>query len=276
VILSTLALLTAAALPSAPKPDQLLEQGYRHMYNLQFDAAHHVFHQFEQKHPKDPMGPASDAAAYLFFAFDRLKILRSDFFTEDDSFSEKKQLKLDPLVKREFEADLSRSKQLADAILQKSPDDTNALLATVTRIALHADFEALIEKRNVQALQEIKEAQRVSDRLLAICPDCYDANLAIGVENYLLSQKSAPVRWFLTLTGAQTDKETGIQRLRTVAEKGHYFQAYAKVLLAIAELRDGNKEEAKQLLADLANDFPSNDLFKTELKKLSCAPALGC
>jgi hypothetical protein len=41
------------------------------------------------------------------------------------------------------------------------------------------------------------------------------------------------------------------------------------VLLAIADLRDGNKEEAKQLLADLANDYPSNDLFKTELKKLS-------
>jgi hypothetical protein len=239
------------------------------MYNLQFDAAHQIFHEFEKKHPKDPMGPASDAAAHLFFAFDRLKVLRSDFFTDDNNFTETKQLKLDPRIKREFEADLRRSKHLSDATLQKSPNDTNALLATVTRIALHADFLALIEKQNIQALQEIKEAQRVSDKLLAICPECYDANLAIGVENYLLSQKSAPVRWILRLTGAQTDKQTGIEKLRTVAQKGHYFQAYAKVLLAIADLRDGNKEEAKQLLADLANDYPSNDLFKTELKKLS-------
>jgi hypothetical protein len=239
------------------------------MYNLQFEAAHNVFHRFEEQHPSDPMGPVSDAAAYLFFAFDRLKILRSDFFRKDGNFTERKKLTLDAKVKRDFEADLDRSKQLADSILQKSPDDTTALLATVTRIALHADFEALIDKQNMQALREIKEAQREADKLLAICSDCYDADLAIGVENYLLSQKSAPERWLLRLTGAQTDKEVGMQKLRSVAWRGHYFRAYAKVLLAIADLRDGNKAEAKQLIAGLAQEFPKNDLFKDELRKLS-------
>ncbi|HEY6991734.1 MAG TPA: hypothetical protein VH369_25305 [Bryobacteraceae bacterium] len=269
MIVTALFLFAALAPPSAPKRDPLLEQGYRDMYNLQFDAAHKVFHRFQQQYPKDPMGPASDAAAYLFFAFDRLKILRSDFFTDDGNFTAKEQLKLDPHVKQEFEADLNLSKQLAGSILQKSPNDTNALLAMVTSIALHADFAALIEKRNMQALQEIKEARHQADKLLAICPECYDADLAIGVENYLLSQKSAPIRWFLKLTGAQADKETGIQRLRVVAEKGHYFKAYAKVLLAIANLRDGKKEGARQLIADLAREFPQNDLFRDELKKLS-------
>ena len=269
MIITILALLAAATISSPPKEDPLLEQGYRDMYNLQFDAAHEVFHRFEQQHPKNPLGPASDAAAYLFFAFDRLKILRSDFFTEDGNFTDKKQLKLDPQVRRDFEADLDRSKQLAEAILQTSPEDTTALLATVTRIALHADFEALIEKQNMQALSEIREAQREADKLLSKCPECYDADLAIGVENYLLSQKSIPIRWFLRLTGAQTDKNTGIQKLRIVAEKGHYFRAYAKVLLAIADLRDGNNEEAKRLIAELAHEFPHNDLFRDELKKLS-------
>jgi hypothetical protein len=269
VIFTVLCLFAAVAPPSAPKQDPLLEQGYRDMYNLQFDAAHQVFHRFVQEHPKDPMGPASDAAAYLFFAFDRLKILRSDFFTEDGNFTAKKQLALDPGVKREFEADLNSSKQLSGSILQNSPDDTNALLAMVTSIALHADFAALIEKRNMQALQQIKEARSKADQLLAICSECYDADLAIGVENYLLSQKSAPIRWFLTLTGAQADKQIGIRRLRIVAERGHYFKAYAKVLLAIAYLRDGKKEDARRLIADLAREFPQNDLFKEELKKLS-------
>lgn len=267
VILSTLVLFAVVAPASAPKRDPLLEEGYRDMYNLQFDAAHQVFHRFQQQHPKDPMGPASDAAAYLFFAFDRQKILRSEFFTDDDNFTAKKQLVLDPRVKQNFEAALSLSKQLAASILQNSPDDTNALLATVTRTALHADFAALIEKRNIQALQEIKEARRAADKLLAICSSCHDAGLAIGVENYLLSQKSAPVRWVLTLTGAQADKEVGIQRLRVVAEKGYYFKPYAKVLLAIAYLRDGNKGATRQLLAELAQEFPLNDLFKEELQK---------
>ncbi len=269
VILTTLVLLSAVAPSAPPKADPLLEQGYSDMYNLQFEAAHDVFRQFEQQHPGDPMGPVSDAAAYLFLAFDRLKILRSDFFTDDANFTESNKLKLDPRVKQHFVADLDRSKQLADAALSKSPSDINALLASVLRIALQADFEALIEKRNGQALNDIKEATQEARKLLAVCPECHDANLAIGVENYLLSQKSAPVRWLLRLTGAETDKTVGIEKLRAVAQKGVYLKPYARVLLAIAYLRDGKKPEARQLLTELARAFPQNDLFKSELKKLS-------
>jgi len=61
----------------------LLDQGYRQMYNLQFAEAHQTFHQWQGLHPDDPMGPASDAAAYLFSEFDRLHILQSEFFVHD-------------------------------------------------------------------------------------------------------------------------------------------------------------------------------------------------
>ncbi len=118
-------------------------------------------------------------------------------------------------------------------------------------------------------MNDIKAATEAARKLLSVCPECHDANLAIGVENYLLSQKSAPVRWFLRLTGAETDKTVGIEKLRVVAQKGTYLKPYARVLLAIAYLRDGNKPEARQLLTELARDFPENDLFRSELKKLS-------
>jgi hypothetical protein len=72
------------------------------------------------------------------------------------------------------------------------------------------------------------------------------------------------------MTGAQTDKQEGIAKLRIVADQGHYLKPYAKVLLAIAALRDGRKAEAKDLMTELAKQFPHNDLFQSELKKLSC------
>jgi hypothetical protein len=71
------------------------------------------------------------------------------------------------------------------------------------------------------------------------------------------------------MTGAQTDKQTGLDRLRLVADKGHYLKPYAKVLLAIAALRDDRKQDAKELIAYLAREFPRNDLFRDELKKLA-------
>ena len=48
----------------------------------------------------------------------------------------------------------------------------------------------------------------------AVAADAY-----IGVENYLLSLKPAPLRWFLRLDGAQTDKQRGIENLNATAER---------------------------------------------------------
>jgi hypothetical protein len=255
--------------PTGSPAIDLLAEGYRDMYNLEFDAAHRCFGDYERAHPADPVGPVSDGAAYLFFEFERLKILRSEFFTENESFFHITRTKPDPHVRDAFEADLARCGQLSQALTQRDSDTQRALFATVLRMALHADYEALIEKRYWQSLDEIKQARSNADTLLAKHPDYYDAYLAVGVENYLLSQKAAPVRLFLRMTGAQTDKQAGIEKLRLVADKGRYLKPYAKILLAIAALRDNRVSEAKQLLTELAQQFPLNSLFRDELKKLS-------
>jgi hypothetical protein len=247
----------------------VLADGYQDMYNLRFDAAHKTFQAYEEAHPDDPMGPVSDAAAYLFFEFEQLHVLRSEFFATNSSFLSRKPLQADPQVKKEFEAALARGKALSDAMLKKQPGAETALLADVVRVALHADYLALIEKENWQALTEIKQARGEADELIKKYPDCYDAYLAGGVENYLLSQKAAPVRVFLRWTGAQTDKDQGVKDLRIVAEKGRYLKPYAKILLAIAALRDDKRPEAVRLLKELAAQFPGNALFQEELKKLS-------
>jgi hypothetical protein len=91
----------------------LLDQGYRQMYNLQFAEAHRTFHEWQGLHPDDPMGPASDAAAYLFSEFDRLHILQSEFFVHDQHFTTKHKLTPDPSLKRSFEAALQASRSLS-------------------------------------------------------------------------------------------------------------------------------------------------------------------
>lgn len=240
------------------------------MYNLDFNGAHQQFQGWERTHPDDPFGPVSDAAAYLFFEFDRLKVLHSEFFVEDHTFFNSKRLRPDPKVKASFEGALDKSKQLAEAMLKRDPNSQGALLAEVMATALHADYLALIDKQYWQALNEVKVARTKGDALVAKYPECKDAYLAVGVENYLLSQKAGAVRMFLRMTGAQTDKETGIAKLRIVADGGHYFKPYAKILLAIAALRDNKRVEAKQLMTELSQQFPRNDLFKDEVNKLSC------
>jgi len=239
------------------------------MYNLDFARAHNDFAEWQRAHPEDPMGPVSNAAAYLFSEFDRLHVLQSEFFTEDSRFTKREQnLRPDPSAKRAFESALEDSQRLAKNALAKSPNDENALLASILGQGLHADYLALIEKRNLASLAELKQSRTVAERLLALNPKCYDAYLAVGVENYLLSLKPAPVRWVLQLTGAQTDKQAGIERLRLTAEKGHYLLPYAKLLLAVADLRDKDIAAARNELSCLSAEFPGNQLYREELQKL--------
>jgi hypothetical protein len=261
-------LCSAGLLFSGIARGDLLDEGYSAMYNLNFDAAHRAFAAWERAHPDDPMGPVSDAAAYLFFEFDRMNILRSEFLTDDRQILNDKRTQPDPEIKRAFQMDLQKSRELSDALLASGRDAEKARLASVIRAALHANYDALIEKHQWQALNEIKQARIEADALVAKYPASVDAYLAMGVENYLLSQKAAPLRIFLRIAGAQTDKAAGLAKLRMVAEKGHYLKPYAKILLAIAALRDGRKAEAKSLLSELAAQFPANALFKDELKKL--------
>lgn len=261
--------LGAAAVPTTLGANPL-DEGYRAMYNLDFGSAHRDFAEYARLEPDDPLGPASDAAAYLFTELDRLKVLRSEFLAQDSSFINSHRLKADPATKTAFEKALERSRNLSASLAKSGKTPERALFASVICTALHANYLALIEKENWQALSEIKEATAKAQELVSKYPDFKDGYLSEGVENYLLSQKAAPLRLFLRLTGAQTDKEAGLKELRIVADQGHFFKPYAKILLAIAAVRDKNKTLASQLMAELAREFPGNDLFKDEAKKLSC------
>jgi|SRR5947209_4582649 len=257
-----------AVLPARAAP-VLLDQGYRQMYNLQFAQAHQTFHEFEVQHPQDPMGPVSDAAAYLFSEFDRLHILQSEFFVHDQHFITDHKLVPDPQLKRKFEAALEDGRRLAEL----APADPNAMFASILRTGLHSNYLALIEKRYIPSLQDMKAGRALAERLIALDPQCYDAWLAVGIENYMLSVKPAPVRWFLRLGGAQTDRAMGLEKLRLTAEKGHYLAPFARLLLAVAALRDHNPDAARNLLRGLVREFPQNGLYAQELAKLEPGPS---
>jgi len=269
--LSLAVLLGAGAVTLAPGSvtiDPLIDRGYRQMYDLRFAEAHQTFSEWERQHPGDPIGPASNAAAYLFSEFDRLHILQSEFFVEDSLFRRRPKMQPDPAVRQAFDGELEKAGRLSDTILEQMPQDADALFARILALGLRADYQALIERRDLDALKVIKNSRTAAEKLLAIEPDYFDAYLAIGVENYLFSLKPAPVRWFLQIGGAEVDGQRGIDDLRLTAEKGRYLAPYARLLLGVAALRDKNRSQARDILMSLAREFPHNRLYTEELVRL--------
>jgi hypothetical protein len=268
VLFLALAQVHLTSVSSVPMPTAPLDLGFRQMYNLHFDDAHQTFQAYEQLHPEDAMGPTSRAVAYLFSEFERLGVLQTELFVNDDLFNGRKKPEPNSSVRAAFRQEIAESNQLADVILARSPNDRDAMLAKVLNLGLEADYLAMVDKRNLAAVRTSKEASELAEKLLRVAPDCYDAYLAIGVENYLLGLKPAPVRWFLHLYGARTDKQEGIRKLGLTAEHGHYLLPYARLLLAVAALRDNDRDRARELLTNLAQEFPQNTLYRIELEKL--------
>jgi hypothetical protein len=252
---------------AAPQPT-LLDQGYRQMYNLEFNEAHKTFGTWQAQHPNDPLGHASNAAAFLFAEFDRLKILQSEFFTHDTNFRKSQKLNADPQVRKAFDNEIDKAMQLSDQILATSPQSADAMFAKILATGLRSDYQALIDKRYLDSLSGAKSGRLLAEKLLSLQPNYYDAYLAIGVENYLLSLKPLPLRWVLQMGGAQTDRERGIENLRKTAEKGHYFGPYARLLLGVAALRAKDRTQARDILLQLSREFPRNPLYAEELARL--------
>jgi hypothetical protein len=248
-----------------------LDQGFQLLYNLDFEQAHEMFLAWQREHPQDPVGPTAEAAGLLFSEFHRLGILEAQFYENDKSFLGRDKPADDPGVRDRFNAALTLAEKTATIRLASNPRDRDALFAMTLSAGLHADYAALIEKRNLSSLHYTRDANDWAGKLLAVDPDCYDARVATGFSKYIIGSMAAPMRWLLRMGGVAGNKKQGIIELQLTAERGQYLAPFARILLAIAYVRDKDNVRARQLLAGLRDEFPKNPLFAREIARLDAS-----
>jgi hypothetical protein len=264
--------LTAFLIPvqaaDVPAPRVSLDQGFRLLYNLDFDQAHRLFLSWQRENPQDPVGPTAEAAGLLFSEFHRLGVLESQFYSDDKSFQNRDKVTADPRVRDDFNAALGRAQTVANARLATSPQDRDALFAMTLTSGLQADYAAMIEKRNLPSLRYTREANDWAAKLLAVDPNRYDAYVATGFSKYIIGSMAAPVRWIMRVGGVTGDKKQGLAELQLTADHGQYLGPFARILLAIAYVRDKDTARARGVLAALRDEFPKNPLFAREIARL--------
>ena len=260
--------IASAAVAPEPTAGTALDHGFTGLYNLDFAGAQKDFSTWQAQHPDDPVGPVSEAAGLLFSEFNRLGVLEGQFYENDESFLSRSKLSPDQDVHKHFQTALEHAQLLAHNRLAKDSKDRDALFALTLSSGLQADYAALIEKKNLASLHFAKEAAAWAQQLLAICNDCSDALVATGFSKYIVGSMNAPVRWLLRMGGLPGDKQAGIADLQMTAQHGHYLAPFARILLAIAYVRDKNKTRALELLMTLRTQFPGNTLFPREIARL--------
>src|SRR5665213_4427733 len=177
----------AGAAPGAHVSDvPEFDAGFHELYELKFQPARERFVAWERQNPTDPLGPALEAAADLFEEFYRKGVLTSDFLLDDKRLLGGIEGKPDADLEAAFTSAAQRSEEFARQRLTTHPADANALFALTLSAGMRADNASLLEKKQIESLGFLREADRNAKTLLAVAPDTADAYLALGAANYII------------------------------------------------------------------------------------------
>ncbi|MEO8597536.1 MAG: hypothetical protein ABI759_29730 [Candidatus Solibacter sp.] len=247
-----------------------IDLALQRMYNQDYPAAHDYLDKYIATRPQDPVPYAFRASAYLFHELDRMGILESEFFVDDDKIAEKKKkLEPDRAIREKFVRAVHDVETRADVMLKANPSDPQALFAMCMAQGVATDYMAFIEKKQFASLSVAKKSNGYAQRLLKVDPTFYDAYLTAGISEYMIGSLPFFIKWFVKFDNVDGNKERGVDRLRMVARDGHYFKPFSKILLSIIALREKRPQEAQTWLADLARSYPENRLFRSELAKVN-------
>ena len=266
----------AAEVPSGDAPAFAavpeLNAGFDLLYEQKFAEARQVFTSWESRNPEDPFGEVAVAASYLFEELCDQGVLTSDFFLNEKKFLHGIDGRPNPERMSHFAEALTRARELAKARQKKNPNDGEALFALTLAAGMESDAESILQKKHMDGLKRMKEANKYADRLLAQDPDATDAYIALGIANYVIGSQNAGARFALWFDGVHGNRQLGMEQVPKTAEHGHYLRPFAKIILALAARREKQVPLAQKLLRELCEQYPDTQLYASEYAKVSSPP----
>jgi hypothetical protein len=254
----------------ATDPD--LMNGFRALYEQDFPSARAKFTAWSAAHPDEAFGQVSLAAGYLFDEFNRHGVLTSEFFMNDDKFLHGIDGEPDPGRMKGFHEAIDKARAMANAKLKSMPGDPNALFALTMAAGMESNDFTIVEKKHLDGLKRMKEANDYAKQLLTGHPEVVDVYVAPGSANYIIGCLSGTARFFLWFGGIKGDKKLGMEEVDKTAQNGRYLQGFAQILLALSARREKQNARAEVLLKTLTEEFPKSPLFAAEYAKVQGRP----
>ncbi len=247
----------------SPRLEELQEKGSEAIFNLDYDVARQRFKEMGRLYPDDPTGPQMLATTLWLETLNQARRLQSAIYSTQ-SFYAGTEDKPDPRVVQYFRDLTRQATQLAKARLQRNPRDSQALYVLGATESLRAAFAATVERRFIAALTSGSSGVETQRDVLKLDPKFHDAELTIGMYDYIVGTLPLPVRMLASIAGAHGSKKRGIQTLERVAKEGQWARDDAKVLLIAIYKKEKRFPEALALSRELQEKYPRNYLFRLE------------
>lgn len=243
--------------------EQLRASGLEALYNLDYAKAQSEFNEIVKLDPTNPTAPQLLAARLWIKTLYESRRLQSSLYSSE-SFYTKGDDKVDPKIVSEFRSLTREAKRLADVRVKANPRDIEAIDALAAVAGLKASFEEAVERRHFAALRDGSEAVDRHRDVLRLDPNYIDAQLTIGLYEYVLGSLPLPAKLLAGLTGARGSKKRGLAALEKVAREGRWSRDDAKSVLILLYTREKRFPEVLTLARELSAKYPRNYLFRLE------------
>lgn len=266
-LLILIAFTTAAAQTTTTdtraRLDKLRADGYDALYNLDYEGARKRFREMIQIAPDNPSGPQCFAASLWVEQLNQSWELKATLYSTK-AYTEGKR-KADPAQTAEFRKWIRQTKTLAQAKLKQNPRDIEALYFLGAAEGLDAAYAAAVEKKYRAALRNGSDAVDRHKEVLKIAPDFHDAELTIGLQNYIVGSLPLPLKMIAGTMGVRGSKKRGLETLERVSTEGHWARDLARVLLVDLYKREKRWKDAVATARVLSEKYPRNYLFKLQM-----------
>jgi tetratricopeptide (TPR) repeat protein len=266
-------LLLSAPLVSAQQPwlteaerarfEELRRSGLDALYNIDYDKAQRDFKEIVKLYPNHPGGYQLLAARVWIKTLYESRRLQASLYSSESFYSTGDD-KVDPKIVTEFRNYTREAKRLAEAKLKQEPKNIEALDFLANTEGLKAAFEEGVERRHFAALRDGNDAVNHHREVLKLDPKYIDAQITIGLYEYVVGSLPLPVKLLAGATGYRGSKKRGLKLLEQVAQEGTWAKDDAKSVLIVLYTREKRFAEKVKLSRELSEKFPRNYLLRPE------------
>lgn len=251
-----------------PAQQQLIDQGFAHFYNLEYDAAIADFEQAIAQYPASPDLHNHLAQTLVFREMFRNGALESELVNGNNSFLRRPKLNPSPETEKRFLDEVAQAIALSETRLKRNPNDTAALYAEGIAYGLRANYYWVVKKAWRDSLRDATSARRLHNRVSEIDPTNVDARLVQGLHDYIVG--SLPWSWRMLgfLVGVHGDKDKGIRTVQDVAARGNLNRIDARILLCAVYRRENKPKLAVPIVQEMIQRYPRNFLLRLELAEM--------
>ena len=243
--------------------EALRRSGLDALYNIDYDKAERDFKEIVKLFPNHPGGYQLLAARVWIKTLYESRRLQSSLYS-NESFYASGDDKVDPKIVTEFRNLTRQARQLAEAKLKQEPKNVEALDFLANTEGLKASFEEAVERRHFAALRDGNDAVDHHREVLKLDPKYIDAQITIGLYEYVVGSLPLPVKILAGATGYRGSKKRGLAMLEQVAKEGRWAQDDAKSVLILLYTREKRFNDVLTLTRELSAKYPRNYLLRLE------------